>query len=352
MSKFWNSHTKELEPYVPGEQPQDKHYIKLNTNENPYPPSPMVIEAIAKANNENLRLYPDPLCKELNRAIADAYGLELDQVFTGNGSDEVLAFAWQAFWGPETKIAYPDITYSFYPVYSQMFQTQATTIPLDDSFDIEKEAYDGQWDGIVITNPNAPTGKLLDLDAIKKILINHPDTLVLVDEAYIDFGGQSAVALINHYDNLLVVQTMSKSRSLAGMRIGYAMGHKELIEGLNRVKNSINSYTMDRLALVAGAAAMRDKTYFEEVCRKIIATREQTALELVELGFDVLPSKSNFLFVAPQGMAAQVLFQKLKDRGVLVRYFNKPRINRYLRISIGTDEEMAQMISLMKELLL
>jgi len=351
MSKFWNNNTGNLEPYVPGEQPQDKKYIKLNTNENPYPPSPKVMEAIAKANDEGLRLYPDPLCQQLNTAIADYYNLELDQVFTGNGSDEVLAFAWQAFWGPEKKIAYPDITYSFYPVYSQMFQTQATAIPLDESFAIGVGDYEGDWDGIVIANPNAPTGRFLDLVTIEKILIGHSDTLVLVDEAYIDFGGQSAVTLINQYDNLLVVQTMSKSRSLAGMRIGYAMGHKDLIEGLNRVKNSINSYTMDRLALVAGAAAMTDQPYFEEACRKVIRTREQTSRDLKALGFDVLPSKANFLFAAPSKMASETLFQRLKDRGILVRYFNKPRIKAYLRISIGTDDEMARMISVMKELL-
>lgn len=349
MSRFWNDHTRQLEPYVPGEQPQDRQYIKLNTNENPYPPSPMVTAAIEAANDHRLKLYPDPLCKTLNDAIADYYGLSPAQIFTGNGSDEVLAFIWQAFLGPGTTVAYPDITYSFYPVYSQMFMTKERLVPLTESFAMEPTAYKGHPEGIVIANPNAPTGMLLELEAIESLLKAKADTLVVVDEAYIDFGGQSALPLIEKYDNLLVVQTMSKSRALAGMRIGFAMGHPALIEGLNRVKNSINSYTMDRLALVAGAAAMADKAYFDQTCKRIMATREWTAKELTRLGFKVLPSKANFLFASPPDGDSQGLFERLKAKGILVRYFNKPRIADYLRISIGTDEEMATLIQVLEK---
>lgn len=351
MSRFWSEVVKTISPYVPGEQPQDKQYIKLNTNENPYPPSPKVLEAIREEVGSDLRLYPDPVCHRLVRSISDFFDVEEDQVFVGNGSDEVLAFAFLAYFNQGDTILYPDITYSFYPVYSNMFQIDYDRIPLNDQFDIVLEDYKRTNDGIIIANPNAPTGKLLPLSDIMKILDWNPGQVVIVDEAYVDFGGQSAVSLIDEYDNLLVVQTTSKSRSLAGMRIGYALGHRDLIDGLNRVKNSINSYTMDRLALAAGAAAMDDKAYFDETRQKIIKTREWVTEELRGLGFDVVDSASNFVFASPVSMKAEDLFIKLKEAGLLVRYFNKPRISEYLRISIGTDDEMKAFVEGVRKIL-
>lgn len=351
MSRFWSDVVKEIEPYVPGEQPVDKEYIKLNTNENPYPPSPNVIKAINKCAKDELRLYPDPLCGSLVTEVASYYKLDRDQVFVGNGSDEVLAFSFLAFFNKGDKILYPDITYSFYPVYSNMFEVDYDLIPLEDNFDIRVEDFDKENNGLIIANPNAPTGKALLLSQIEKVLNMHKDKVVIIDEAYIDFGGESAVSLIDKYDNLLVVQTMSKSRSLAGLRIGFALGHKDLIDGLNRVKNSINSYTLDRLALVAGAAAMKDKTYFDYTTKKIIDTRNWVTKELRDLGFIVPESKANFVFASPVSVPAKVLFQKLRDEGLLVRYFNKPRIDEYLRISIGTDEEMKSLIEGIKKIL-
>ena len=351
MSRFWSKTIKDIEPYVPGEQPKDMKYIKLNTNENPYPPSQKVIEAISEANDSSLRLYSDPLSTALVDAVADYHGLAKDQVFVGNGSDEVLAFSFLAFFDEGDRIIYPDITYSFYPVYSNLFSVANDRKPLTDGFDIKVEDYLEENDGVIIANPNAPTGKLMSLGNIRRILEANRNQVVLVDEAYIDFGGESAVSLIDEFDNLLVVQTMSKSRSLAGLRIGYAMGHRDLIDGLNRVKNSINSYTLDRLAIVAGAAAMKDKAYFEETCNKIIATRDRVSEELRAMGFDVLESKANFVFAKPPTGDAKSLFESLKKEGILVRYFNKPRINEYLRISIGTDEEMKQLCSVVKSLL-
>lgn len=340
MSNYWSDIVKKIEPYVPGEQPKDKKYIKLNTNENPYPPSPLAIEAIKKAETDDLRLYPDPLCTVLVNEIADFYEVTKRQVFVGNGSDEVLAFAFLAFFNQGDRILYPDITYSFYPVYSNMFQVNYDLVPLDSGFDIAVEDYLRANDGIIIANPNAPTGKILSLDAISTILEANAGQVVIIDEAYIDFGGATAVDLVKSYPNLLVVQTMSKSRSLAGLRIGYAIGHEDLIDGLNRVKNSINSYTLDRLALVAGAAAMKDRDYFEVTCQKVIKTRVWLVKRLEALGFDVPTSKANFVFAAPSLMDAKALFIKLKEQGILVRYFNQSRIDGYLRISIGTDQEM------------
>lgn len=344
MSKFWSTRIQAVEPYVPGEQPRDKQYIKLNTNENPYPPSNAVIEAIKKATDEGLRLYPDPLCRVLTEAISDYYDVPEEQIFVGNGSDEVLAFAYQAFFNPGETILYPDITYSFYPVYSKMFDVQANLKPLSEDFDVVIDDYKAPNDGVIIANPNAPTGKLLSLLEIKSILDANKEVVVIVDEAYIDFGGATAISLVKDYDNLLVVQTMSKSRSLAGMRIGMAIGQAPLITGLNKVKNSINSYTLDRLALVAGAAAMKDDAHFKETCQKIIATRTWVTQQLEAMDFVVPESKANFVFAAPQSVEAKKLFLALKEKGILVRYFDLPRINGYLRISIGTDEEMKKLI--------
>lgn len=340
MSRFWSNVVQTIEPYVPGEQPQDKKYIKLNTNECPYPPSPKVIEAIQAETGDALRLYPDPNCNVLVHAIASFYQVRPENVFVGNGSDEILAFSFLAYFNPGDTILYPDITYSFYPVYSNMFGIRYDLKPLTQGFDISISDYLVKNDGIILANPNAPTGKAMTLNEITSILDANRDQVVIIDEAYVDFGAESAIGLINSYDNLLVVQTLSKSRSLAGMRIGFAIGNAELIDGLNRVKNSINSYTLDRLAISAGAAAMNDRTYFEDMTQKIIKTRTWTTERLQTLGFDVPDSKANFVFAAPSKIDAKSLFHRLKSEGILVRYFDKPRIDGYLRISIGTDEEM------------
>lgn len=340
MSKFWSKVVQTIEPYVPGEQPQDKKYIKLNTNECPYPPSPIVIEAIESEVGDRLRLYPDPHCSKLIHSVATYYKLNENQVFVGNGSDEILAFSFLAYFNPGDTILYPDITYSFYPVYSNLFGINYNLQPLTDGFDIELSDYNKKNDGIIIANPNAPTGKAMNLAEIRQILDNNRDSVVIVDEAYVDFGAECTICLINEYDNLLVVQTLSKSRSLAGMRIGFAMGNEALIDALNRVKNSINSYTLDRLAIVAGVAAMDDESYFQSITKKIIETRTWVTDRLRTLGFTVPESKANFVFAAPSTIDAKTLFVELKAAGILVRYFDKPRINGYLRISIGTDEEM------------
>lgn len=350
MSKFWSPLTASLVPYVPGEQPKDKTYIKLNTNENPYPPSPKVTDAIKGAANADLRLYPDPTCDVLVQAAANYYGLPAEQVFVGNGSDEILAFAFAAFFDPAKKLLFPDITYSFYKVYAKLYGLQTELIPLDEQFNVQVEAYHSDNGGIIIPNPNAPTAQLLPLEDIRKLLESNPNQAVIIDEAYIDFGGQSAVELITDYPNLLVVQTLSKSRSLAGLRVGFAFGSKELIEGLNRIKNSFNSYTLDRLALAGAVASFEDDAYFRETTAKVIATRERVTEQLLAIGFKVTDSKANFVFISHKAIAAKDIFQQLRDKGVLVRYFDQPRINEYLRVSIGTDEEMDAFIQAVQEI--
>ena len=350
MSKFWSPLAASLVPYVPGEQPKDKTYIKLNTNENPYPPSPKVIEAIAAATNGDLRLYPDPTCEALVKATADCYGLSPKQVFVGNGSDEILAFTFAAFFNPEKPVLFPDITYSFYKVYAKLYNLQAELIPLDAGFNIRTEDYSRPNGGVIVPNPNAPTAQLLPLDAIRDLLSRNRDQVVVIDEAYIDFGGESAVSLIDEYPNLLVVQTLSKSRSLAGLRVGFAFGSEELIEGLNRIKNSFNSYTIDRLALAGAVAALQDEEYFRETTDKVIRTRERVISELKELGFKATDSKANFVFISHPEKPAKQLFGQLREKGVLVRYFEQPRIDEYLRVSIGTDEEMDAFIQALKEI--
>ncbi len=353
MSKYWSKAIRDIKPYVPGEQPKDMKYIKLNTNENPYPPSPGVIKAIAEAAGEagkNLRLYPDPTCEELRRAIADYYKLDKQQVFVGNGSDELLAFSFLAFFDSGKTVLFPDITYSFYRVYAALFRTDYREIPLNEDFSIPVEAFFKAKGGIIIPNPNAPTGKLLPLRDIQDILENNEDSVVIIDEAYIDFGGESAVSLIERYENLLVIQTFSKSRSLAGLRIGMALGSRELIEGLDRVKNSINSYTLDRIALAAAVQAIRDKKYFEETRRRIISTRERVSRELVKIGFKVIESGANFIFISHETVHARDIFKSLRERGILVRYFNEPRIDNYLRVSIGTEEDMDFFLKAVKEI--
>lgn len=340
MKEYWSSRIQNLVPYTPGEQPKDRKFIKLNTNENPYPPSEKALAAIHAEAGERLRLYSDPEGVELRKALSKVYGLSEKQIFVGNGSDEVLAFAFQAFFGIGDTIAFPDITYSFYPVYAEMFGINCNIVPLNDDFTMPVEKLIGGNNGVVITNPNAPTGIEMSQDDLRRILEGNPDVVVIVDEAYVDFGGTSALPLLEEYPNLLVVQTMSKSRSLAGLRVGYAFGSENLIQAVNCVKNSINSYTLDRLAIVGGAAAVQDEEYFAKTCSMVAATRERTVERLGQIGFTVLPSKSNFIFISHKTVPAKELFAKLREEGILVRYFDKPRINNFLRVSIGTDEEM------------
>ncbi len=346
MSKFWSARTHELDPYTPGEQPQDQQYIKLNTNENPYPPSPLAIAAMKEASGESMRLYSDPNANELKQAIANFYDVDFNQVFVGNSSDEVLAHAFAGILKHEKPLLFPDISYSFYPSYCKLFDIKPNKIPLADDFTINTDDYlnAAENGAIVFPNPNAPTGIALSLAEIEIILKANPDSPVLVDEAYVDFGAETAIVLINKYPNLLVVQTFSKARSLAGLRVGFAVGNADLIEALERVKNSFNAYPLDRAAIAGGAAAMADKVHFEESSKKIIVTRERTTEALSTLGFEVLPSKANFVFAKPNqtkiSKNAETLYLELKEKGVLVRYFKKPRINEYLRITIGTDDEM------------
>lgn len=351
MSKYWSEITRKTDPYVPGEQPKDKKYIKLNTNENPYPPSPKVLEAIKLASNGDLRLYPDPTSDVLRTTIAQYYQLKKKQVFVGNGSDELLAFAFMAFFNPGDSILFPDITYSFYPVYSELFNIDYRLIPLEDDFSIPVDMFSESSGGVVIPNPNAPTAKYLPLDSIRGILEKNMEKVVIVDEAYVDFGGESAVKFIHEYPNLLVIQTLSKSRCLAGLRVGFAMGNEELIEGLDRVKNSFNSYTMDRLALAGAVEAFKDEAYFNETRQKIMNTRERTVQTLKAEGFTVTDSKANFIFIRYPSMKAKDIFSQLRERGILVRYFNKPRIDDYLRVSIGSDEEMDLFMEAVKEII-
>lgn len=352
MSKFWSPLTASLTPYVPGEQPRDKKYIKLNTNENPYPPSPKVLEAIAGAANADLRLYPDPTCEALVHTAARYYGLSPLQTFVGNGSDEILAFAFAAFFDPAKPILFPDITYSFYKVYAKFYGLQPKLIPLDEQFNVPVEQFVGDHGGMILPNPNAPTAQLLPLADIKTLLENNPDRVVIIDEAYIDFGGESAVKLVQHYPNLLVIQTLSKSRSLAGLRVGVAFGSEELIDGLNRIKNSFNSYTLDRLALAGAIAAFEDDDYFRQTTAQVIRTREHTTEQLLKLGFKVTDSRANFVFISHPSMPAKTLFHELRDKGVLVRYFEQPRIDDYLRVSIGTDDEMDSFIQALREIMI
>ena len=351
MRSFWSDLLAELTPYVPGEQPKDGVYIKLNTNENPYPPSPAVLRAIAAAANGGLRLYPDPECRAVRTAIAEYYGLNAEQVFVGNGSDEVLAMAYLAFFSPEDKIAFPAVSYSFYPVYADLFAIPYDAVALREDYTLDLSVFDGAYQGVVFANPNAPTGMALPLEQVEALLQKHPDRLVIVDEAYVDFGAESAAALIHTYPNLLVIQTFSKSRSLAGLRVGFAMGQENLIRALDTVKNSFNSYTVDRLAQAGAAAAMEDRAYFEQTRRQIMATRERSTQALERLGFSVLPSQTNFLFVTHPKREASALFAALRARKILVRYFSGPRLNRFLRITVGTDEEMDALAAALEEIL-
>ncbi len=350
MSRFWSDTTRRISPYIPGEQPQDKEYIKLNTNENPYPPSPRVFDAINRALS-NLRRYPDPEGMRLREVIASYHNLEVQQVFVSNGSDELLAFAFMAFFMPDRPVIYPDITYTFYEVYASLFKIRNTLIPLNEDFSIDIKPYCTNGAGVIIANPNAPTGITLNLKEIETILASNPDNVVIIDEAYIDFGGETSYGFINKFPNLLVVQTLSKSRSLAGLRVGFAMGSQELIEGLCRIKNSVNSYPLDRLALEGAIAAIEDDQYFQETRQRIINTREHIKPSLREMGFEVLDSKANFLFISHNALHAGTLFRELKDAGVLTRHFQRPRIENFLRVTIGTEDEMRAFLSLTKDII-
>ncbi|MBR5336359.1 MAG: histidinol-phosphate transaminase [Lachnospiraceae bacterium] len=351
----WENNVRKVTPYVPGEQPKEAGIIKLNTNENPYPPSPRVRQVLEEAlendGTDRLRLYPDPTSEDLVSALAEYYKLDNDQIFVGVGSDDVIAMCFLTFFNSDKPILFPDITYSFYDVWADLFRIPYKTCPLDRDFNIVKEDYYAENGGIIFPNPNAPTGVETPLSDIEEIIARNPNSVVMVDEAYIDFGGESALPLIGKYDNLLVVQTFSKSRSMAGMRIGYAMGHKKLIKYLNDVKYSFNSYTMNRTAIALGKVAVQDEYYFNETRNKIIATRERVKKELKALGFTFPDSKSNFIFATHKEKKAEDIFKALKKAHIYVRYFKKPRIDNYLRITVGTDDEMDRLISFLKDYL-
>lgn len=340
MKEFWSSRIRDMVPYVPGEQPGERVFIKLNTNENPYPPSPRAVEAIRAAAGEGLRLYPDPGCIKLRQAVADAHGLLPEQVYVGNGSDEVLAFCFQAFFDPERPVRFADITYSFYKVYVSYFGLKAEIVPLNDDFTLPAARFFEGSGGVVLANPNAPTGLAVGLEEIRAVLEHNRSRVVLVDEAYVDFGAETAVPLLQEYDNLVIVRTLSKCRSLAGLRVGYALGAPGLMAALCCVRDSINSYPVDRLAQAGAAAAMEDTAWFEKTRREIMKERERTAGRLRELGFTVTDSAANFLFAHHPRVPARSLVSGLRERGILVRYFPEPRIDDHLRISVGTTEEM------------
>lgn len=352
--RFWSPEVRDLEPYVPGEQPKIQNLLKLNTNENPYPPSPKVVDAVQAVlthQADALRLYPDPDATALKQAIAKQQNVDVSQVFVGNGSDEVLAHIFKAFFIQQEPILYPDITYSFYPVYSQFFGVQTKQIPLNEKFEIDISDYEQENGGIIITNPNAPTSIALGLDKIEKVLKANPNCVIVIDEAYVDFGAESAVELVSRYENLVVCQTTSKSRSLAGLRVGFAIAQAHLIAALEAVKNSFNSYPIDRFAIAAAVASFEDQDYFQEQCEKVIASREKLVANLTELGFNVLPSKANFIFATHSLHDAAQLAEKLREQGIIVRYFNKPRINQFLRITIGTDEQNQRLVDTLKMLI-
>ncbi len=350
MSKFWSPFVKELVPYVPGEQPKLANLVKLNTNENPYGPSPKAIAAMQAELADSLRLYPDPNGERLKRAVADYYGVQPAQVFVGNGSDEVLAHAFHGLFQHGKPLLFPDVTYSFYPVYCGLYGIAYETIALDDRFQIDVADYARPNGGIIFPNPNAPTGCLLALDAIERLLQANPDSVVLVDEAYIDFGGTSAIALVDRYPNLLVTQTLSKSRSLAGLRVGLAVGHPDLIEALERIKNSFNSYPLDRIAIAGAAAAFEDREYFAQTCDQVIASRETVVAGMQAMGFEVLPSAANFIFARHSQQDAARVAAGLREQGIIVRHFKQPRIDQFLRITIGAPEQNQALLAALKGL--
>jgi len=350
-SHYWSDVVGKLTPYVPGEQPKLANIVKLNTNENPYGPSPRAIEAIRGEVGEDLRLYPDPEAELLKQAVAKAHGLDVRQVFVGNGSDEVLAHAFLALLKHPRPILFPDITYSFYPVYCGLYGVDYRTVPLSETFEIRIDDYRQANGGIIFPNPNAPTGCLLGLADIERLLAANSQSVVVVDEAYIAFGGASAIPLIARHPNLLVVQTLSKSHSLAGLRVGFALGHASLIEALERVKNSFNSYPLDRLAIAGASAAIADTAHFEQTRKAVIASRERLTRQLAQLGFEVLPSQANFIFIHHPLHDAAELAQALRERSIVVRHFRQPRIDRFLRVTVGTDEQCATLVGALREIL-
>ncbi|HMU87087.1 MAG TPA: histidinol-phosphate transaminase [Agitococcus sp.] len=348
---YWSPLVKTLVPYIPGEQPKVANLIKLNTNENPYPPSPLALQAMQQAVGEGLRLYPDPDASALKQAIADYYGVERQQVFVGNGSDEVLAHAFMAFFKQNQPILFPDISYSFYKVYAGLYEVDYQTVPLNEQFQIAVDDYQQPNGGIIFPNPNAPTACLLPLVAIEQVLKANPDRVVIIDEAYIDFGGQTAISLVNQYPQLLVVQTLSKSRSLAGLRVGLAVGQAHLIEALERVKNSFNSYPMDKVAIAGAVAAFEDKAYFQQTCQAIIDSRIWLTSQLEQMGFEVLPSAANFIFARhPQHDATQLALA-LREQAIIVRHFKQPRIEQFLRITIGKEEDNQALVKVLQKIL-
>jgi histidinol-phosphate aminotransferase len=355
MSRYWSPVVHDLTPYVPGEQPKLEHLVKLNTNEHPYGPSPQALEAIRSATGGSLRLYPDPNAEALKVVLAAYYHLQPDQVFVGNGSDEVLAHAFMALLNQDRPLWFPDITYSFYPVYCGLYGIRSRLVPLAEDFSIRADDYLHHTDlrpgGIIFPNPNAPTGRLLPLADIERIAAHNQDMVVVVDEAYVDFGGDTAIPLVDRFPNLLVVQTFSKSRSLAGLRVGFAVGHRELIEALERVKNSFNSYPLDRLAIAGAVAAVKDEDHFQRCRRKVMATRDVLVARMTGLGFEVLPSGANFIFTRHPYRDAGELSAALRKRAIIVRHFRLPRIDQYLRITVGTDEQCAILTDALAEIL-
>ncbi len=347
--KEWMKNIRTVEPYTPGEQPKESGIIKLNTNENPYAPSPRVKQV--QENMDDLRLYPDPAAGDLVNAIAEYHKLQPNQVFVGVGSDDVLAMAFMTFFNSDKPILFPDITYSFYDVWAELFRIPYEQPALDETFRIRKEDYYKDNGGVIFPNPNAPTGYYENLEFVEDILKHNSDVIVIVDEAYIDFGGKSALELIDAYDNLLVVRTFSKSRSMAGLRIGYAMGNPELIKAMSDVKYSFNSYTMNRPSLLLGVESLKDEAYFQEMVEKIVTTRTWFGEEMKKLGFSFPESTANFIFATHESVAAQDIFEAAKKEKIYVRFFNKPRINNYLRITIGTDEEMQALLAFLKKYL-
>lgn len=352
MSREWTKNLRNIEPYVPGEQSKDKDIVKINANENPYPPSPKAAEVLKSFDTNKLRFYPSANSTKLKEAIAKYYKVDVSNVFVGNGSDDVLAVAFQSFFNSEKPIVYPDLTYSFYPVWCSLFGIKYKNYPVGDDFRINPEDYKEKNGGVVIPNPNAPTSLGEGLDFVEKILNYNQDSVMIIDEAYVDFGGTSSIPLIDKYENLLVTGTFSKSRSLAGLRIGFAIGSKALIDVMEAVKNSYNSYTVDSLSIEMGAASIEDDEYFKSTCKKVIKTRERVTLELEKLGFDVLDSQTNFIFATHNKHNMKSLFEYLKTQKVFIRYFSLPRIENYVRITIGTNEEMDIFLEKTKEFIL
>jgi len=352
MSQYWSKIVHSLTPYVPGEQPKINNLIKLNTNENPYGPSPKVIAALQKEATDSLRLYPDPNSDGLKQAIALYHGLNANQVFVGNGSDEVLAHVFNALLKHDKPILFPDITYSFYPVYCGLYEISFKTVPLNDAFEIKVDDYFKPNGGIIFPNPNAPTGRLVSLSDIECLLARNSESVVVIDEAYVDFGGESAVKLVNRYPQLLVTHTLSKGRSLAGLRVGYVVGHPDLIDAVHRVKDSFNSYPLDRFAQAGATAAIEDQAYFEECCQRVIKTRGIVVESLQRLGFEVLPSGANFIFARHPMHDAERLSTLLREQKIIIRHFKKPaRIDQFLRITIGTDAECQALISALENII-